>query len=170
MGNLYASDAFGWETEPLAKVVIAQSRVALRISDQVCPGEQLASYGVGGLWCNISKVAGYIPVINIITGTVIIGLALYDKDAFNGKENRPNNSAWWIGRGIAMICMGPLLFIVDLIKYIYDLSVAAKFTADNKALIDRFNTGHKHSRVLFCNEAERCLPAHNLEDIWVIYI
>lgn len=157
MGDLYLNNAFGWEAEPLAKVAITQLRVALKISDTECPGKQLAKNSAGRIWTNMAKFAGYIPVINVIVGTVIVGFALNANSVFAGNEYRPNNRAWWMRRGIATICTGPLLIIVDLIKFLYDLSVAAEYKTANEALIDRFNTGHEHSRPPYPGHPVRCI-------------
>ncbi len=139
--NLYLADAFGWDVESTAKVAISRLREEKIISRDKCPKAQLIKNGSLRWQPNLLKFFGYIPVVNVLAGIAIIAQAdSVDKEFF-----RPDHRQFWIARGVAMIFTGPLLFLVDLVKVIYDYTVFLKFKEENKGLIEAFNTSHKHT-------------------------
>lgn len=140
INRLYLADAFGWDTESKAKVAIAQLREEKIIDNQKCPKAQLIyNESVRGL-PNLLKMIGYIPVINIFAGILAI-----TQSPNNSAKYEPNHSARWKMRGVAMILTGPLLLIVDAIKFVYELKIANKYGKDHPKLMEAFNPSHKHT-------------------------
>lgn len=136
--RLYLSDAFGWETKSIDKVGISQLREK-KLMVRGCAKAQLKNQpSVIG---NLIKVAGYIPVLNIITGVFVIYASSTSK---NHDLRRPHHKEFWIARGVAMILCGPLLIPVDGIKTIYDRIIAAVYAKKHPALMAEFNCPHKH--------------------------
>jgi hypothetical protein len=152
--RLYLSDAFGWETEWTAKVAISQLREEHIINTSACPKAQLIKNGSYRWMPNVLKILGYIPIINVVAG-IIVFFVIEDQPYY-----RPSHKQLWELRGVAMIFTGPLLMAVDLIKFIYDCTVAAKYCQENERIIARFDTPHEHSpsywpgHPIFCNNRE----------------
>jgi hypothetical protein len=138
INKLYLGDAFGWETDDTAKVAICHLRESSLITKK-CPAAQLVKSRSYSVLPHLVKIIGYFPVLNILAG----GLAIYGAEG--GNTNRPHNKLFWRLRGVAMILTGPLLIIIDAIKYAYDCRIAAKFSRENPKLIQQFNTSHTHS-------------------------
>jgi hypothetical protein len=137
--RLYLSDAFGWDTESTAMVAISQLREESTNYRNKCPKSQLIKNASLRWQPNLAKILGYLPVVNVIAGTLAI---LYAK---NEPELRPNHRQMWVVRGVAMILTGPLLFVADLIKFIFDSVVVAKYNRENQRLIQMFTVSHSHS-------------------------
>ncbi len=138
--KLYLGDAFGWDTENNAKVAIAQLRENNSIQTNKCPKAQLIKNESIRWQPNALKILGYIPVVNIIAGIVAIATSKDDS-----LELGPNRTARWTGRGVAMIIGGPLLFIVDLIKFICDHQIVKRYQKKHPLSIEAFNTSHGHT-------------------------
>lgn len=140
MSNLYLGDAFGWQSENIAKVAISQLGDKNVISDR-CRKAQLIhaqSFNIENLGI---KILGYIPFLNIIAGSVTIYLGINER----GNSLRPHHNKFWFLRGVSMIVLGPLLIVVDLIKTIHDQIIARKYINANPELIDKFNVLHTHN-------------------------
>ncbi len=142
MTSLYLGDAFGWQSENTAKVAISQLGEK-NIIHQRCRKAQLfqaQSHNPVNLGI---KILGYIPVLNILAGS----LAIYSGITNNsGRSERSHNNNFWILRGVSMILLGPLLIAVDLIKTIHDEIIAAKYIKANPELIaQQFNIPHRHN-------------------------
>lgn len=138
--KMYLGDAFGWDTENNAKVAIAQLRENNLIQTNKCPKAQLIKNESIRWQPNALKILGYIPVFNIIAGIVAIAAAKNDLLGLG-----PDHTARWRGRGVAMIIGGPLLFIVDLIKFIGDRDIVKRYQKAHPQLIEAFNTSHGHT-------------------------
>ena len=154
--KLYLGDAFGWDTENNAKVAIAQLREnnSIKCGPNDCSEAQLIKNGSIRWLPNALKILGYIPVVNIIAGIVAIATS---KD--NSSVLGPNHTARWRGRGVAMIIGGPLLFIVDLIKFICDHQIVKRYQKDYSASIEAFNTSHEHTVPCWPGHPVKCLNA-----------
>lgn len=137
--KLYLSAAFGWDSESIAKVAISQLRTESKIYCGTCPKAQLIKNGSFRWQPNMLKLVGYIPVINILAGVFAL-VAVRNEYGLS-----PNHASMWKVRGVAMILTGPLLVIVDAIKFIFDSVIAAKYHRENPDLIEKFNTTHGHS-------------------------
>jgi hypothetical protein len=140
--TLYLGDAFGWDTEYTAKVAILELKSKQLISVNRCVKAQLLVNQPIRWKANAVKILGYIPIVNVILGAAVI---IYPPD--NNKGCRPHNKQAWIQRGIAMIVTGPLLAIVDLVKYIFDCKIVKQYLADHVNVMQQFNTLHKHTPV-----------------------
>lgn len=139
MMRLYPGNAFGWDTEFIAKVAIVQSREIYRADQLKCPKSQLIKNESIRWLPNILKIFGYIPGLNLMAGvTACIG-------SRGSPRYSPNHTANWIGRGVAMIVTGPLLLIVDLIVHLYHLSVAKRYEYEHQMLMGIFNVRHRHA-------------------------
>jgi len=149
---LYVGDAFGWDSEALAKVAIVQLRAKGAISNSGCPKAQLLKNESMRWMPNVVKIAGYFPLINIAAGLMAIA---YSKDSLDGYA--PNHTACWKWRGVAMILTGPLLLIVDLIKYIYNLRIARQYMRDYPQSMLGFATNHNHTIAYWPGHPIRCL-------------
>ncbi|NGX38217.1 MAG: hypothetical protein K1000chlam2_01389 [Chlamydiae bacterium] len=149
--TLYLGGAFGWETESRAKVAISQLRQGSKFFNENCPKAQLIKNGSIRWQANLVKILGYIPIINVLAGVVAITCAE------NGYE--PRNKQMWICRGVAMIFTGPLLLIVDLVKFIFDSTIVAKYNRENPERIEAFNTSHTHSHPFWPGHPIRCEEA-----------
>ncbi len=148
---LYLGDAFGWDTESLAKVAIAQLRAKGAISARACPQAQLLKNESMRWMPNVVKMAGYIPGVNVVAGLMALG---YAKDSSRGYA--PNHTNSWRWRGTLMILAGPLLLIVDLIKYIYNLRVACQYRRDNPEAMRGFAVQHGHTIAYWPGHPIRC--------------
>lgn len=136
--RLYLGDAFGWETKSITKVGISQLREKNIIGNK-CAKAELKNHQTG----NLIKVLGYIPVLNIIIGSLAIHGARKIQNT-NQKYN-PHTKELTIVRGVSMILFGPLLVPVDAIKTIYDRIVAAVYAKKHPELMEQFNCPHKHN-------------------------
>jgi hypothetical protein len=143
ISKLYLGDAFGWETESTAMVAISQLREESKIDRSKCPKAQLIKNGSVRWQPNVIKILGYIPAINVLAGA--IALAFVATSHEDESVLRPHHKTFWILRSVCMIFTGPLLFIVDLIKHIFDSKVVSKYNRDNREAIEKFNTSHEHS-------------------------
>lgn len=140
MTNLYLGEAFGWQTETIAKVAIAQLGEKNIIAKRCRQAQLLQAESFDPLNFGI-KIFGYIP-FNILAG----GLAIHHVITNNPEDSsQPYHNAFWILRGVSMIVAGPLLIAVDLIKTIYDEINAAKYIKANPKLMAQFNTPHTHN-------------------------
>ena len=137
--KLYLSDAFGWQTDPTSKVAIAQLRDESKISQDKCPEAQLIKNRSVRWQANYVKFVGYVPILNVVAACFAV------RYSENGSAFRPHNRSWWIFRSVCMIVTGPLLFLVDLTKFLFDRAIAAKYNRQNPGKIEQFNTGHKHT-------------------------
>ena len=149
--RLYLGDAFGWEIEWTAKVAISQLREESIISTDKCPKAQLIKNESLRWQPNLLKVLGYLPIINVVAGAV----AIYQAE--EGREYRPHHKQMWMGRGVAMVFTGPLLVMVDLIKFLFDCRIAAKYHREKESLIHQFNTSHGHSPAYWPGHPISCL-------------
>ena len=71
---------------------------------------------------NFSKVASYIPGVNVIVG--LARIIYCSRDLYKTKDlEKKIINAWHIGRGVAEIFLGPLLIIADVIQTIRDRSL-----------------------------------------------
>ncbi len=139
--KLYLGDAFGWENEQTATVAISQLREQKVIDCNNCPKAQLVKNGSHSGLTNSLKFLGYIPGINYIAGALAIGYS----SPHGSKSLGPNHQQRWVIRGITMIIFGPLLAIVDLIKFIADKNFAAQYYKDHPKLVGSFNVDHDHT-------------------------
>ncbi len=142
-GTLYLRDAFGWHSEYTDKVAFAQ--LTDKNSSCITPGvclqrqfEERSSYNRLG---NSVKILGYVPVINVIIGILILTVSKFN----NLDPNRPNNKQLWMVRGVAMIFTGPLLIVIDLIKFLYDCRIASKYRQEYPHNIRQFDHTHEHT-------------------------
>ncbi len=139
--SLYLNQAFGFESTDYVKAVTAQQRGHRASPSNDCPrvhlmhNEALSSLG------NNLKFWSYFPVINIAVGIVV----LCNSNAAQDKSSHPNNVGWWIARGVAIITVGPLLAIVDIIKTIFNNQKASAYIQAHPKQIAEFNTNHRHS-------------------------
>jgi hypothetical protein len=151
--RIYLADVFGWDTEWTAKVAISQLRNDFFISSSKCPKAQLIKNGSIRWQPNLLKAVGYIPGLNIVAGIMAMALAE------NEHTLRPNDhKKWWMIRGIAMILTGPLLLIVDLIKFIFDVQIVLKYNKEHKDIIKKFDTLHTHTNPPWPMHPVSCLP------------
>lgn len=134
--NLFLGPAFGWETEGRNKVAISQLRERDPFYSHRCPKAQLIKNKSYQSMNNTTKILGYIPVINVIVGIIILTQI---------KNLDPKYQDTWRARGIAVIFAGPLLFVVDMIKFISDVKIVAKYEQQFPDLIKEFNTTHDHT-------------------------
>jgi len=81
---------------------------------------------------NISKVIGYIPGLNVIVGIVRIILMLQNNSATPEKQAI---IARHIYRGMAEICLGPLLLIPDIVQTIRDQCVVQDFKSSHPGVL-----------------------------------
>jgi hypothetical protein len=151
ISRLYLGDAFGWDTESAAKVAISQLRESNEIKTNKCPASQLLLNESVRWYPNALKFAGYIPVLNIIAGVLAI---TYSE---SGMGVGPDHTPKWIGRGVAMMFGGPLLLIVDLVKYLYDRSIVDQYNAAYPALIEAFNVTHNHTKAYWPGHPVDCI-------------
>jgi hypothetical protein len=152
VNGLYLGDAFGWDTENTAKVAITQLRTQNLIDVEKCPKAQLIKNRYLRWLPNVLKIFGYIPGINVVAGIVAIANSKKDSDALG-----PNHTARWIGRGIVMIISGPLLLVIDLIKYLFDRNTANRYSKNNPDLMNAFNTSHGHNTPPYPGHPIRCI-------------
>ena len=153
--NLYLGDAFGWETNTIAKTAISQLRERNSISNSACAKAQLIKNKSHRSQTNGLKVLGYIPIINVIAGIVAI---VFSESALSS-GSRSHNNQFWIARGVAMILTGPLLAIVDLGKFIFDNKIAAKYNRTHHELINQFDTDHGHTTAFWAGHPVQCVAS-----------
>jgi len=140
--RLYLGDFLGWETEGKAKVAISQLREGSIISSAKCPKVQLLKNRFSRYESNFVKFLGYLPIIHFIIGIGAIVANRYNDPNYL----RPHHRQFWALRGVAMIVLGPALFIADLIKFIFDCIIVFQYNRTNRHLIQQFNTAHGHTR------------------------
>lgn len=132
-------DAFGWETESRAKVGILQDREnnPTRYLNRCLEAKLIINGSYRPLY-NLPKIVGYLPGVNILVGFFLI------RDAEKFPTSSANRNNWKV-RGVATILTGPLLIIVDLAKYIYDMTIAVKYEREHPGALGAFDTPHEHS-------------------------
>lgn len=152
LDKLYLSDALGWDTPSRSVVALAQLREDNQIDRSKCPKAQLIKNCTYHWQPNMLKGAGYFPILNFFAGAIAIATAE------NKPELRPNNKEFWTLRGVAMILTGPLLFFVDLGKYLFDLPVVSAYHRAHPKLMEEFNPNHGHSTPPWTGHPVECLP------------
>lgn len=114
--------AFGWDTHTRTEAGRAQcSGASVRFES-----DYMERSG-GGFLGNVSKVASYIPGINVIVGIARVVLFSSLLIAEPETESERFIEVMQLLRGIAEILAGPLLLIVDAIKTIYDYCLAERY-------------------------------------------
>ncbi len=154
-GTLYLRDAFGWHSEYTAKVAFAQ---LAEIGDEFidsrdCPQKQFIEEGSShhGLWNSI-KILGYVPGMNVITGIFILKYCGNRDPA----PSRSHDKQLWMLRGVAMIFTGPLLIVIDLIKFIYDCRIASKYRQEYPERVGQFDPTHPHTTPFWPGHPVEC--------------
>lgn len=147
----------GWDTESTAKVAIAQLREKNLIQTNKCPKAQLIRNESIRWMPNVLKILGYFLGLNIIVGIVVI-VAAKDESKGDLPKLGPDHTARWRGRGVAMIFGGPLLFIIDLIKFICNRSIVNRYQKAHPQLIEAFNTSHGHTLAYWPRHPVFCEP------------
>jgi len=158
MLSLQFSSPFGWDTEAKAKVLIAQARDQELIRSEtvdyihneegdyvlykavLCPGKQLQKNATYRTVTNLTKVAGYIPVMNVVLGIGILYLLFKSDD-----EETICDRSGWKARSVCMILFGPLLVTADVVKTLYDSFLIRRFAQKHPEKIEQFNTAHGHT-------------------------
>lgn len=164
IGRLYLGDAFGWDSEATAKVAISQLREAGIIKTSKCPKAQLIKNEPYRWMSNLTKTIGYLPLFQIIAGVAAL------TQLESSPELDPNHVAKWKCRCVGMILGGPLLFVVDLIKYIHDRVIAYKYNRKYPHLIDTFNTKHEHSPANYPGHPIFCKDDKFAKEFITIYL
>lgn len=152
LDKLYLSDWLGWDTASRSKVAISQLREGSIISKTKCPKVQLLKNRTYRFEANVVKFLGYLPVVHIIVG---IGVILVPQHS-DPNYLRPNHNKLWKLRGIAIMSLGPLLFIADLAKFIFDCIIVSKYNRAHKTLIGQFDPPHGHTPEYYPGHPIRC--------------
>lgn len=164
--------AFGFETYDRWRVAAHQYEKKMGY-ETAKPGEGLHNYQI---WAkpiideiNASKIWGYIPLVNIIVG--IVRIMFYANNINDTTSEDKPIAKWHMGRGIAEILIGPLLFIPDLILTCWDKSVVKAYLLKHpEAATIRLGNGYSlrpilnppHNRFLITDEELEALHPHHL--------
>ena len=117
--------AFGFESNERWKVAVEQRDEHIR---QAGGDPSQATHRLWGQERmsvnNLSKIAGYFPLVNIIIGIARIIINAQDHSRNPEKKAIIARHIW---RGVAEICFGPLLAIPDIVQTILDNNVVQKY-------------------------------------------
>jgi hypothetical protein len=141
--KLNLGDAFGWETEERAKMAILQMQEFDGKYSKECPQALLVKNEPYRDQNNGCKGYAYIPLVNIALGLCMIYYGATEDFHWGPKTEL---RAKWIIRGVATTLTGPLMILVDLVKFLFDLVVTKIYAHKNPEQMEKFNCHFDHGR------------------------